>query len=182
MKTLDAISKYISRIFAVLASLTIAVIMTLTVADVLRRTLTGSSIPGTTEFSEVFLVAAVFLGLAYAMRTGAHVAVDILITRLPLHAGRVIFTIGMVIAIGVLAWITIQTASTALHSISVNEYRYGIIRVPIWPAKAVIPVALAALILECLVTLVKTYTRTQDSQDDHLDIVPGPLGTTEGKA
>ncbi|GAA2095606.1 MULTISPECIES: TRAP transporter small permease [Brevibacterium] len=157
MKALDTFSRRLSRTFAVIASLTIALIMLLTVADVVRRSLTGRSIPGTTEFSEVFLVAAAFLGLAYAMRTGAHVAVDLVIERMPARAGRIIFTAGMVLALAVLVWMMFQTGNAALRSISAGEYRYGLIQVPIWPAKAVIPLALAALILECVVTLAKTW-------------------------
>ncbi|WP_084500398.1 TRAP transporter small permease [Brevibacterium album] len=159
MKALDTFSRRLSSTFAVIASLTIALIMVLTVADVARRSLTGRSIPGTTEFSEVFLVAAAFLGLAYAMRTGAHVAVDLVVERMPARAGRIVFTIGMVTAIAVLVWMTFQTGGAALRSISAGEYRYGLIQVPIWPAKAVIPVALAALILECVITLAKTWGR-----------------------
>lgn len=155
MRALDTFSKRLSQAFAVIASLTIAVIMVMTVADVLRRALTGRSIPGTTEFSEVFLVAAAFLGLAYAMRTGAHVAVDLLLAKLPPRAARITYAAGLSIAICVLVWMTWQTAGTALHSISVNEYRYGLIQVPVWPAKAVVPIALTALVLECVVALGK---------------------------
>lgn len=151
MKTLDQISKSISLAFAVIAATIIAVIMVMTSADVIKRFFTGSSIPGTAEFSEVFLVASVYLGLAYAMRIGAHVGVDIVIMRLRPRAARVVQVIGLAISLIILGWMVYETIGTALHSIAINEFRYGLIRVPVWPAKVAIPIGLVALMLECVV-------------------------------
>lgn len=150
MRLLDTVTRTISIVFAICASSIIAIIMVLTTADVITRSLTGSSIPGVTEFSEVFLVAAVYLGLAFAMRIGAHIGVDIVIMRLKPKVSRVVQLIGMTLAIAVLVWMAIETTGAAMHSISINEYRYGLIKVPVWPAKLIVPIGLTALILECL--------------------------------
>lgn len=155
MALFDSTVRWISTIFAVCASLIISCIMLLTAADVVKRYITGSSIPGVTEFSEVFLVAAVFLGLAFAMRVGAHVGVDLLVARLPARASKTVQVVGMVIALIVLSWMTVETVGTAAHSIAINEFRYGLVKVPVWPAKLIIPIGLAALILECIVFLAK---------------------------
>lgn len=155
MAILDSTVRWISTIFAVCASLIIASIMLLTAADVVKRYFTGSSIPGVTEFSEVFLVAAVFLGLAFAMRVGAHVGVDLVVTRLRPRASKAVQIVGMVIALVVFTWMTVETFGTAAHSIAINEFRYGLVKVPVWPAKLIIPIGLAALILECIVFLAK---------------------------
>ncbi|GAA4282778.1 hypothetical protein GCM10022261_03090 [Brevibacterium daeguense] len=153
MQTLDRVSKSVSLTLAVLAASVIAVIMIMTTADVIKRFFTGSSIPGTAEFSEVFLVVAVYFGLAYAMRTGAHVGVDLVLMRLKPRAAKIVQVTGLTIGIVILVWMTFETVGTAMHSIAVNEFRYGIIKVPVWPAKLAIPLGLLALILECLVTM-----------------------------
>ena len=150
MYVLEKITRVISIAFAICASTVIAIIMVLTTADVIKRALTGSSIPGVTEFSEVFLVAAVYLGLAFAMRVGAHIGVDIVIMRMKPKLSRIVQVIGMSTAVVVLIWMTVETAGAAMHSISINEYRYGLIKVPIWPAKVVVPIGLFALVLECV--------------------------------
>lgn len=150
MHLLDTITRTISIAFAICASTVIAIIMVLTTADVIKRFLTGSSIPGVTEFSEVFLVAAVYLGLAFAMRIGAHIGVDIVIMRMRPKMSRIVQIVGMSLAIIVLVWMTIETTGAALHSISINEFRYGLIKVPVWPAKVIVPVGLTALVLECV--------------------------------
>lgn len=163
---LDTASKYVSLSFAVLASSIIAVIMLMTTADVVKRFLTGSSIPGTTEFSEVFLVGAVYLGLAFAMRVGAHVGVDIVIMRLPARVATIVQVLGLGISILILAWMTYETVGSALHSIAVNEFRYGTVQVPIWPAKVMVPIGLAALMLECLVVLGRVIRQDTTASGD----------------
>lgn len=174
MRLLDTVTRSISIVFAICASSIIAVIMVLTTADVIKRFLTGSSIPGVTEFSEVFLVAAVFLGLAFAMRIGAHIGVDIVVMRLKPKVSKAVQMIGMTFAIVVLVWMAVETTGAALHSISINEYRYGLIKVPVWPAKLIVPIGLAALILECVryVGTLLTSAKSESSENtgpDHLE-------------
>lgn len=155
MRILESIAKYTSLTLAVCGATVIAIIMFMTTADVIKRYFTGSSIPGTAEFSEVFLVVAVYFGLAYAMRVGAHVGVDIVVQRVGHRAAKILQIAGFTIGIAVLGWMLFETIGTAMHSISVNEFRYGLIRVPVWPAKVAIPIGLAALILECVVTTLR---------------------------
>ncbi len=137
----------VSMTFAVVAAVLISIIMVSTVADVIERQRTGASIPGVVEYSEVFMVALIYLGLAYAQRVGAHIGVDILVTRLPARAAHVVQSVGLCVVIVVLAWMTYETAQVALASFGNREYRFGIVQVPIWPARALIPVGLAALVL-----------------------------------
>lgn len=174
MSVLDRTAKYVSLVLAVTAASVIAVIMVMTTADVIKRFLTGSSIPGTAEFSGVFLVAAVYFGLAYAMRTGAHVGVDLVLMRLKGGVAKVVQLVGLIVGTGILVWMLIETSGAAAHSISVNEYRYGIIKIPIWPAKLAIPIGLAALILECVVTMLKVVRgeRAASGDEPAIDGVP----------
>lgn len=166
MLLLDKVTRLISITFAICASGIIAMIMLLTTADVIKRSVTGSSIPGVTEFSEVFLVAAVYLGLAFAMRIGAHVGVDIVIMRMKPKMSRLVQLIGLCAATIVLIWMTAETASAAMQSISINEYRYGLIKVPIWPAKLIVPIGLSALVLECMRLIGNLLTPTKNPPID----------------
>lgn len=177
MQTLDAVVRTISVVFAVCASTIIAIIMVLTSADVIKRFLTGSSIPGVTEFSEVFLVAAVYLGLAFALRVGAHIGVDIVIMRMKPRLSGIVQIVGMSIAIVILVWMTVETAGAAMQSISINEYRYGLIKVPVWPAKLIVPIGLSALILECAMFVGKLLNSPKDdttgvTDSEHVEAQP----------
>ncbi|SEK20041.1 TRAP-type mannitol/chloroaromatic compound transport system, small permease component [Blastococcus sp. DSM 46786] len=138
----------IATTFGVIAALLIVGIMISTALDVLVRQVTGSSIPGVVEYSEVLLAGLVFLGLAYAQRTGAHIGVDLVTERLPARVAHVVRAIGLFVAIAVLLWMTYETAIVAINSFQVGEFRFGLVPVPIWPIRIVIPLGLVALVLE----------------------------------
>jgi TRAP-type C4-dicarboxylate transport system permease small subunit len=142
----------IATTFGVIAALLIVGIMFSTAADVLSRQLTGSSIPGVVEYSEVLLAGLVFLGLAYAQRTGAHIGVDLFTDRMRPRVGHVVRAVGLVIAIAMLLWMTYETTVVAIRSFEVGEFRFGLVPVPIWPVRMVIPLGLVALLLELALT------------------------------
>lgn len=136
-----------------LAALIIVAIMFSTAADVTSRQLTGSSIAGVVEYSEVLMVSLIFLGLAYAQRTGAHIGVDIFLERMPARAAHVVRAVGLLIAFLVVAIMAYETLQVALRSFESREFRFGLVPVPIWPARLLIPLGLAALLLELSVSV-----------------------------
>lgn len=127
--------------------------MVSTAADVTSRQLTGSSIPGVVEYSEVLMVGLIFLGLAYAQRVGAHIGVDLVTERMPVRVAHAVRTVGLVIAIGIVAIMAWETLEVALRSFESREFRFGLVQVPIWPARLMIPLGLGALLLELGVSL-----------------------------
>ncbi|MEZ5652241.1 MAG: TRAP transporter small permease [Burkholderiaceae bacterium] len=66
----------------VIAMIGIVAIMLLVTFDVLARNLVGTSFTGTLEISEFLQGIAVFLGLAMTLRTGSHIAADLIVERL----------------------------------------------------------------------------------------------------
>lgn len=57
----------------------------------------------------------------------------------------------MVIVVG---WMVLVTADRALASFEVREFRFGLVRVPVWPARIAIAVGLAAYLLELVIRLI----------------------------
>jgi len=137
------------RAMSVLAGCALVVLMLMTVADVLRRQIWERGIPYVIETTELVLVAVVFASLMSAEISKAHVRTSILTSRLPARAGRVVRLIGMVVATGVAAWFAFATWRTGLESFEIREYRPGLGRVPIWPAKLMIPVGLSGMAVVC---------------------------------
>lgn len=130
-----------------IAALLIIAIMFLTSADVILRYIVGRPIQGAYEISEIFYLAAVFLGLAYTQAGGEHVRVEILISRLSPHARLVIESAMLLLAVlifGILGW---QGAEDFVESLTMGEYRWGLIRIPLWPARLMIPIGAFALCL-----------------------------------
>lgn len=124
--------------------------MVATVADVSRRFLLGMPIPGVTEMGEVLMVVSVFLGLAFTQSRHAHVNVTLVLDKLPPRVAAIMTSIGLLLVLAVLAWMVIVTSGRALDSIEMNEYRFGLVQIPVWPGRVAIAVGLAAYFLELI--------------------------------
>lgn len=135
MNQIDRILNLISNLFGAVAVLFLAFLMLGISADVLARLITGSSISGIFELSELSLVMIVFMGAMWAQRDRAHIRVEILSDRLAGPARRV--AMGFAWGCGALALVLIAWPSTqeAIYSVSIWEFRWGYTQVPIWWTK-----------------------------------------------
>ncbi len=136
--------------FAIASAVGILAIMTLVVVDVVRRKLDGGSIPGANEYAEILLVGVVFLGLAEAQRQGNHISVEAVVARLTARSGARLRSAGLVLSLAVVVWMTWETLDVGVAAFESKEFRFGLARIPTWPAKLAIPIGLAALSLELL--------------------------------
>ena len=123
-------------------------------ADVVGRKFL-EPIPGAVEFTELLMVATVFLPLAYVQRQRGHVAVVLFTQRLSPRAQAVLdalaYLVGLVI-FGVMFW---YTARLAWRSFLIREYTFGLINFPLWPSKMLVPLGLLAFCLQLLVDVVE---------------------------
>jgi TRAP-type mannitol/chloroaromatic compound transport system permease small subunit len=124
--------------------------MLLTVADVLKRTLFDRGIPGTVEITQVFLVIVVFAAMFGAEVTDTHVSTTIVTDRLPARARQMVRLIGATISFLAASLFAYANAGPALQSLQINEVVYGLIRVPVYPAKIVIFLGFLLLALAIL--------------------------------
>lgn len=168
----------LSTAFGVLAALLVMAIMFSTAADVASRQLTGSSIAGVVEYSEVLMVGLIFLGLAYAQRTGAHIGVDLVTERMPARVAHAVRSVGLVIAIAIVAIMAWETLEVALRSFESREFRFGLVQVPIWPARLLIPIGLTSLLLELAVTLCDEVVAFRRRSPVTRAVPPEALGTS----
>jgi TRAP-type C4-dicarboxylate transport system permease small subunit len=148
---LNAAVNRVSLAMSLLAGLGIILIMVGSVADVTRRAVTGHSIPGINEAAEVALVIVVFVGLIGAQTSGSQIATPVVTNRLPARAGHAVRALALWFAAVVVLWMTAETAVAGYESWQAKEFRFGLAAVPIWPAKLVIPVGLACLVLALIV-------------------------------
>ena len=125
--------------------------MALTVVDVTRRNITGRALAGTVDLSELTMVAVVFLALGLTQLERQHVAVSLVTTRLPYNLARWLRLAGLCVTIGLITWLCVAAAQEAWRSYNRNEFRFGLLRVVVWPARAMIPLGCLALVLELAV-------------------------------
>lgn len=143
-----------TKVLALLAVFCIVVMLVAIVADVTRRTLFGQAVPGVVELAEVMMVAIVFLGLGFAERRGAHVSMTLLVRKLPPRTAAVVNGLGLLLVMAVVGWMVYVTADRALISFEAREFRFGLVRVPVWPARIAIAVGLAVYFLELVFRLI----------------------------
>lgn len=144
----DKVLERSCKLGAYLSAIAILAIMLLTVANVAARSLFTSSVPGEVEGSQTLLVIAVFLGLGLAHRLGLHVASSLVVDHVPRPLGRGLQLVGLFVGSLFLCWVLIATGAQAWRSVAGNEYQFGLVRIPVWPARIAIVVGIALWTLE----------------------------------
>lgn len=135
----------------VLAALCVVLMMFATGADVVQRGLTGRSLAGVQEVTESLIVAVVWLGFAWAQMTREHVSVNLMTQRLGRRAAAVARLAGQGFVLVLASWMTWRTGVSAWESFVTGEVRFGLLQVPMWPARAAIPLGLIVFVAVVLV-------------------------------
>ena len=129
----------------------------------------GLVVPSYSEFTGYFLVAASFLALANALRSGSHIRVSLVIRGLPQGPRRLIelwcSAAGAVFS-AYFAWYAVDMV---VDSYRFNDISPGIIAVPIWIPQSTMAVGLVILFIALadeFVTLLRGGT-PQYQKGDH---------------
>jgi TRAP-type C4-dicarboxylate transport system permease small subunit len=103
VKKIESVSQAIN----VVAMAVLLAMVLLTVADVVGRYFFNQPVTGTTELTELMVVVVGFLGLAWCAVKGAHLTVDLLMSRLPPKLGVIVdiftYSAGLVLC-AIIAW------------------------------------------------------------------------------
>ena len=145
--------KYFCIFFGVIAGLAILVMMLSTTIDTTLRYLFSRPIPGVFELNEVILVVCVFLGLAWTQIERGHIRVVLLLRRLPPKWIVVVDLLVWIICFVLITFFGIQSAKEALHSFSILEFRWGSVQMPIWWAKALVPIGFWMMSLQLIIDI-----------------------------
>ncbi len=151
MMPIKSALRVVSNLLGAVAMLFLAFLMFGITADVIVRALTGSPISGVFEMSELSLVMVVFLGAMWAQDDRAHIRVNIvssLLSGWPHRAAMALAWGGGTLALAMLAWPATQEA---IYSVSIREFRWGYVQVPIWWTKVGLALGLwlAAIQMAC---------------------------------
>ncbi len=134
------------------AGLVILVVMLLSVANILGRKLFNWPIPGFIDWMISAVPVMAFLGLAFCQRLGGHIRMDILISKLrgrPLWIAEFASILLMMVVTAVLIFGSLDHAMRALN---IGDST-GDIRLPTWPVKIVVPIALGLMMLRLALQL-----------------------------
>lgn len=150
--TIGRIYSWVMKILIGTATAVLAPMMFLIAGDVIGRYLFKLPIPAVFDINSKFLmVLVVFFPLANVHRRKGHISVDIFTRKFPLRARTALDILSLVLGIitfGLIGWYGLDVALIATR---VKDYAPGIIDVPIWLSKWIVPIGAFAFCIELLI-------------------------------
>lgn len=157
--TIARLYKYFCSTVAIIAGATIFIMMFSTTTDTTLRFTLNFPIPGVFELNEVLLVVCVYLGLAWTQIERGHIRVVLILGRL---SRKWAVALDMVCWIGCfvfLALLGLQSGKEALSSYQIKEFRWGSVQMPIWWAKALVPIGCWMTCIQLLIDIWEDIAR-----------------------
>ena len=150
---LDRIDRALGRVenaFNLFAGGLVFALMLLGVAQILLRVAFRAPIVGYRDIVEVSMVGFAVLSIAFVQRVGGHVRMELVLSRLRGRALWLVEAGGALAAAFIVAVLIPYSYMHFARAFSFGDSTIDI-ELPTWPAKLVVPVALALLLLRLLV-------------------------------
>jgi C4-dicarboxylate transporter, DctQ subunit len=125
------------------AALAVFFLMFVGVAQIVGRTVFDFAIYGYIDWIEQSSALFAFLGIAYAQRFGSHIGMDLTMGWTPAIRWK-IQLFGVVVAIAIVTILIYASSTNFLRAYSIGDSTMDI-RLPTWPAKMMVPLALSVL-------------------------------------
>lgn len=156
LSKLDRSFLKIERILALMSGLAVFSLMLLAVVSVGGRNAFNQPLPGYVDWIEQAMPLIAFMGVAYVMREGGHIRMDIMVGQLK---GRALYAVEFFTTLAVLLLMVLLVWGTWSHFERSFDFAAPMwsrdssmdIALPIWPAKLLAPIAFGSLCLRlCL--------------------------------
>ena len=143
LRQADRSLSFAEDILNLIAALAVFFLMFVGVAQIAGRTLFGFAIHGYIDWIEQSSSLFAFLGIAYAQRLGSHIGMDLTTGWSTASRWKVEF-FAVVVAIAIVTVLIYASFTNFLRAFSIGDSTMDI-RIPTWPAKLMIPLALSVL-------------------------------------
>lgn len=131
MKVIPKILQIIARFLSYFSIISTAVMVLMSVADVLARNLFGHPITGATEIVQIFNVGTI-LAMGMGCLTNQNVSVDFIMDSLPKaprHIVQIIVNLITIVVLGLVIWRSVVSSLDYMK----KGYGYTLIGIPHWP-------------------------------------------------
>jgi TRAP-type mannitol/chloroaromatic compound transport system permease small subunit len=158
LSLLDQKLNRVEQFFGLISGLAVFLLMFLAVYSVGGRNILNSPVRGYVDWIEITMPLIAIMGVSYAQRDGGHIRMDILVGRLK---GRVLwmaefFSTFLVLILVLLliwgSWAHFQRSFDFAAPLWSRDSTIDI-KLPIWPAKLIVPVAFSVLGLRLILQL-----------------------------
>ena len=143
-----------NRFAAIVAGACILAMTFVGAVDVIGIFVFNKPLPGAFEFTEILMVAGIFLAMAMAQARQQHVSVGLFLHMLSPAAQRFSMRINSLLTalfFGLLAYVSWKVAA---ESFRIGEFSAGLIQVPIWPAKLALAIGTSLITLQAGVEVI----------------------------
>lgn len=152
-QSVGGIQSGVERWLSIIGGLIVVALMLVSTLDVAMRYLFNSPIDGAYELAEFMLVGMVYLGIAYIQSFKGHVRVDVFVNRVGIRGELLLSIFGNLVGLVAFVLVTWQTGSLALVAWQTGDYSSGLVHLPMWPSKLIIPFGTGLLCLRLLTDL-----------------------------
>jgi len=155
---LDKGNAYIETVLNVTGVIFIVILMLFTASEIIARYVFNWPIPGYVEDVELIMAAIVFLGIGYTQRVGAHIRMDMLITRLKgrfYHIAEALSLLLALIGFGIICISSFNFTLDAYQVGDVTEYLYT----PTWPSKLCVPLGSFFLCTRFIIQIIRNIAQ-----------------------
>lgn len=154
----------LALILLLLGALGMIISMFLGFADVVGTKFFDWPVPGTLEITESTMVLIVFGAMAFTQTQRGHIRVEIFYTDRGPRAKAFMDAVTHMVALayfGLLAW---QGFSEALYSLEIREATMGSIRFPLFPARLLLVLGCALLLVQLVLDLIQDLQQMVSGQ------------------
>jgi TRAP-type C4-dicarboxylate transport system permease small subunit len=128
-------------------------------ADVVGTQVFGVPVPGAVEITESTMVLIVFGGLTYAQIRRNHIRVELLYLRAGSRGQAAMDILAGLMGLLFFSLLLWQAVNEAIYSLQIDEATFGLIRMPLWPARLILVAGTGLLILQILLDLCADVSR-----------------------
>jgi C4-dicarboxylate transporter, DctQ subunit len=143
LRLADAGLSHVEDSLNLIAALAVFFLMFVGVAQIIGRTVFDFAIYGYIDWMEQASSLFAFLGIAYAQRLGSHIGMDLTMGWRPSIRWK-IELFGVAVAIAIITVLIYASFTNFLRAWSIGDSTMDI-RLPTWPAKLMVPLALSVL-------------------------------------
>jgi TRAP-type C4-dicarboxylate transport system permease small subunit len=153
LHALDIATK-ITKWLAILAAVSIAIMMVINFTDIIGTKFFLRSVPGALDISEELMVLITLLPLAFIALERGHIRITLLEEHLPSVIRFVLQIVQYVIAILITGFITCRVFVQFQKTVEFMDLKEGL-DLPIWPANLAVVIAFSFLTLVWILLLAK---------------------------
>lgn len=159
----ESIAEFVARIALVLMLMTITI-------DAVGRYFLKSPLPGSNEFVEMYLMAAVvFLSWSKLQSEGGHLRVEMFFNKLPAPIRKAILFLSFAAASPILAVISWKAFGKAWFNLSNGMFGQGIVPFPLWVGWAFVSVGAGIFAVRLLFDSVRVLANDYPMEASHSD-------------